>query len=65
MQRVQNAKEVFPFLSYAPIYEYTFGNLTVSQYRKLKDVWNLRDSDETITKNIEFIVAKYLKRQIA
>lgn len=48
--------------NYTILYEYEFGKLTKKQLEKVRAVYNLREVDESVTKNLETI-AKQIQGQ--
>ena len=57
--RVGVVKSVFPpGLDYTPLYQYEFGLQSESDLEKIRNVWNMRATDEQITENLEKLVKK-------
>lgn len=60
--RVANLKTTFrKGADYIPLYIYEFGEQTEKQVARIRAVWNLRETDEDITKNLEKIAKKSSK----
>jgi hypothetical protein len=46
-------------VDYTTLYQYEFGEQDNRTVAKIRAVWNLRETDELITSNLEKIAAKY------
>lgn len=54
--RMMKAKTQIPERSYVPLYEIYYGKQTPEQRLKIRNCFNLREADETITENIEKMI---------
>jgi hypothetical protein len=60
--RILKVKTLIPKgFDYTPVYIYEFGKQTDEELNKIRMVWNLRATDEKITRNLE-IIAENLKQ---
>lgn len=57
--RVLRVKGIIPKkFDYVPLYTYEFGDQTEEHINKLRNVWNLRSTDEEMTQRLELIADK-------
>jgi len=55
--RVSVARKTIP-TPYMPVYEFMFGIQSEDKKGRIRNVWNFRVTDETITKNFEALASK-------
>jgi hypothetical protein len=66
MRRILDLKSKFEKgQDYTTLYQYEFGPQEAETLNKIRMVWNLRETDETITKNLEKIAKKLESKKAA
>lgn len=61
-KRMIAVKDNFPLSNYTDIYQYQFGLKTVKELYKIRQVWNTMVANESITKNFEYLLKVFNKK---
>jgi len=51
------------YVSYSGLYQNEFGKLTKSKKEELRNIWNLRATDQGIIDRLEFLYEKFVKKR--